>query len=464
MLFNCMISHGHTANDLLYSTIVSIPKNLRSSLCSSDNYRGIALCCSICKLLDLVVLDRFGKYLYTSDLQFGFKSGHSTTLCTAIYIETIDYYLRRNSDVFSCLLDASKAFDKVHYGKLFKLLIKRQVPFLIIRLLYDGYTRQQVSVSWDNSKSRFFGVTNGVKQGGVLSPILFIVYMDELLVLLRKSNIGCHVGSYYAGALGYADDLTLISPSLRSLNKMLSICKSFAAEYNITFNAKKTMCIKFGSPVTDDDNVYLDGTLIQWVDKIKHLGNTLNVSLNDVSDCASKCCVFNASVNKLIGNYGGLQSDILCKLFRSYCCSFYGSPLWNLNSNGFKSCCIQWNKSVRKLLNLSYRTHTWLLGPLMDQPHIGTQLIVKTLRFIDCMLNHSNKLVSYVGNMVKSCATSPVGANIAYLKYKYNINLNDKLPVNVARVINAQVFSPIKQGLIDNAKNLLNVKNGVINI
>jgi hypothetical protein len=58
-LFNAMIVHGHTANELLHSTIISIPKNLRSSLCSSDNYRGIALCCSLCKLLDLIILDLY---------------------------------------------------------------------------------------------------------------------------------------------------------------------------------------------------------------------------------------------------------------------------------------------------------------------------------------------------------------------------------------------------------------------
>jgi len=153
------------------------------------------------------------------------------------------------------------------------------------------------------------------------------------------------------------------------MNQMLSICKSFAAEYNITFNAKKTMCIKFGSPVTDDDKVYLDRTLIKWVERIKHLGNTVNVKLNDVNDCDSKRGLFTASVNKLLGNYGGVQTNILCKFLRSYCCSFYGSQLWDLNSKGFRSCCIQWNKAVRKLFRLPYRTHTWLLGPLIDQPH-----------------------------------------------------------------------------------------------
>ena len=242
---------------------------------------------------------------------------------------------------------------------------------------------------------------------------------------------------------------------------MLSICKSFAAEYNITFNAKKTMCIKFGSPVTDYDKVYLDGNLIKWVERIKHLGNTVNVKLNDVNDCDSKRCLFNASVNKLLGNYGGVQTNILCKLFRSYCCSFYGSQLWDLNSNGFRSCCIQWNKAVRKLFRLPYRTHTWLLGPLIDQPHISIQLTVKTLRFIDCMLHSSNNIVSHIGNIAKCCANSPVGRNIAYMKYKYDINFDDKLSANVARVRNAQNCTLYQQALVYNMKNLINVKNCV---
>ena len=190
----------------------------------------------MCKVLDLVILDQFGKYFYTSELQFGFKKGLSTTLCTAMYMETVYYYVRTHSDVYSCLLDASKAFDKVHYGKLFKLLIRRGVPPLISRLLLDSYTRQRVSVLWGDSRSRVFGASNSVKQGGVLSPILFIVYMDELIVTLSKSQLGCHMGPFYAGALGYADDLTLISPSIRGLNVMLNICQRFAQEYNVTFN------------------------------------------------------------------------------------------------------------------------------------------------------------------------------------------------------------------------------------
>jgi hypothetical protein len=83
LLFNTMLYHGHTANDLLYATIISIPKDMRASLCSDDNYRGISLCSSICKLFDLVIIDKYKVELSTSNLQFGFKNGHSTVMCTA---------------------------------------------------------------------------------------------------------------------------------------------------------------------------------------------------------------------------------------------------------------------------------------------------------------------------------------------------------------------------------------------
>ena len=71
-------------------------------------------------------------------MQFGFKPNHLNLLCTVIYIETINDYANEGSNVYSCLLDASKAFDRVHWGRLFKILIERKVPFLFIRILLDS--------------------------------------------------------------------------------------------------------------------------------------------------------------------------------------------------------------------------------------------------------------------------------------------------------------------------------------
>ena len=84
---------------------------------------------------------------------------------------------------------------------------------------------------------------NGVKQGSVLSAILFTIYIDRLLILLRNSEVGCKIDNCYTGAMSYADDITLSCPSIRGLNRMLDICNKFAAEHYLIFNSKKSLAI-----------------------------------------------------------------------------------------------------------------------------------------------------------------------------------------------------------------------------
>ena len=120
-------------------------------------------------------------------MQFGFKSNHSTTMCSAKYMEIINQYKMKRSNVYSCMLDASKAFDRVHFGTLFILLFKCNLPLGIVRLLLDSYTRQQACTAWDRQKSSFKkNITNGVKQGCVISPRMFTIYIDQLLIRLKN--------------------------------------------------------------------------------------------------------------------------------------------------------------------------------------------------------------------------------------------------------------------------------------
>ena len=160
-----MLVHGYNATDLLSSTIISIPKDARGDMSRRDNYRGIALCNCICKLFDIILMKKYSDVLCTSDQQFAFKANHSTTLCTGILIETASHFVNNNSCVYSCFLDASKAFDKVHYGKLFNLMLKRSVPSVIVRFILDGYTRHRMCAQWERHTSRTFHVCNGVNKG-----------------------------------------------------------------------------------------------------------------------------------------------------------------------------------------------------------------------------------------------------------------------------------------------------------
>ena len=122
----------------------------------------------------------------SSQLQFGFKKGLSTTQCTFSMLEVIDYYNVNKSSVCSLQLDASKAFDRVNYCKLFAELLKRNICPLLLRLLLFMYTRQSLRVKWGNTVSSEFTVSNGVKQGGVLSPILVCYIYRWIVETVRR--------------------------------------------------------------------------------------------------------------------------------------------------------------------------------------------------------------------------------------------------------------------------------------
>ena len=90
--------------------------------------------------------------------------------------------------VYGLALDATKAFDRVEYSRLFALLIERGLNPLYVRLILEMYTNQRMCVRYNGSKSEWFCPTNGVKQGGVLSPTLFAVYIDGMLNNLKHAK------------------------------------------------------------------------------------------------------------------------------------------------------------------------------------------------------------------------------------------------------------------------------------
>ena len=127
-----------------------------------------------------------------TDMQYAYKDTHSITLRSLVYFETLQYYRNCGSNVFSCLLDESKAFDRVHCGKLFNVLLSKKlsivlfVCYLIVMFVKNHVPRGvliiPIILQCPMEPTR-----------GVLSAILFTLYLDKLLIRLQNSNIGCSI-------------------------------------------------------------------------------------------------------------------------------------------------------------------------------------------------------------------------------------------------------------------------------
>ena len=197
------------------------------------------------KIFDHCIISCEDAALKSDDLQFAYKSGMSTIQCASVVTETINYNLHNKSDIYICVctIDASKAFDRVNLFVLFNLLRKRKWCPLYLRFLMYSYCYQRMRVRWNSSNSREFHLSNGVKQGGVLSALFFSVYLDDLLCELRQVNVGCHMNGYFVGTVIYADDITLLGPTRSSILSILNVCDVYARNMDILFNPAKTNCI-----------------------------------------------------------------------------------------------------------------------------------------------------------------------------------------------------------------------------
>ena len=109
--------------------------------------------------------------------------------------DPVNYYVNNGSRVFCGFLDASKAFDRVVHAGLFLKPIQRKIPLIFLDLVITWYSCLFCRVKWGDSYSEWFLVTAGVRQGGILSPYLFNVYMDDLSLRLKKHYAGCTIAN-----------------------------------------------------------------------------------------------------------------------------------------------------------------------------------------------------------------------------------------------------------------------------
>ena len=165
---------------------------------------------------------------------------------------------------------------------------------------------------------------------------------------MKRNGIGCHVGSVYAGAFGYADDVALVGPSLYSIKCMIATCEEFAKKHQITFNLTKLKLLYFNACDGVTSHINLNGQPVSVVHRDKHLGSYIADSIHDRHILHNICDLYQRS-NLLISQFRSCNSETLDRMHKTYCMHMYGCELWNLSCNYINGYKVSRRKNKRRI-------------------------------------------------------------------------------------------------------------------
>ena len=252
-------------------------------------------------------------------------------------------------------------------------------------------------VRWGKVLSKPFKVSNGVRQGSVLSPRFFSVYMDDLSKKLNELNIGCSIGDFIINHMMFADDLVLLSPTTRGLSILLSECHKYGIECDIVFNPKKSavMFIRPDYMLNIRMPIFkINEENIEVVKQYKYLGHIMCDTLSDDLDILRQRKKIFAQGNSLLRKFYLCSIEVKTTLFRSYCSSFYTAQLWTKYSqNIINKLCIAYHNTLKLFIGVNKREHTRPICVSLNVKYCPALIRNLVFRFMNRLLLSNNMLI-----------------------------------------------------------------------
>ena len=351
-LFNLMLEYRYIPESFGRNYIVPIPKprDWHNKALTTDDFRGIAISPLLSKVFESCLYDRFQHFFSSSDNQFGFKKGSGCNFAIYTLYNIVQRFVKDGSTVNVCSIDLSKAFDKVDHSALFIKLMKRLIPVNILDILVLWLQNSWSCVKWKSVFSPFFRLNFGVRQGSVLSPHLFAIYLDDI--------VNCLSFSQKPQIIIYADDILLIAPSVCELQRLLYKCEQELHWLGMMVNSKKSCCMRIGPrcDVTCANLTTINGQELPWVKEMRYLGVYITQSRCFKGDTHENKKSFFRSVNAIFGKVGRVASEeVVLQLLFSKCLPIllFGLEALPLNKSDISSLDFSFNRFIMKLFKTS---------------------------------------------------------------------------------------------------------------
>jgi hypothetical protein len=359
LLYNAMFLNGYVPNRMGISIVLPTVKSMSKSTDDITNYRPISIMPIIGKIFEKCIGRVIDPYFKSHDNQFGFVENTGCNKALFTFRNIVNYFNERGSKVYCCSLDIAKAFDQVDHTVLLRVMLQKGMPYCVVRIFLNWWNKLYDKVSWKGNLSNSFAVLSGVLQGSILGGKFFNLIMDCVLDKLQCSYSGCNVDKIFAGAIAYADDLILLSPSLIGMQDMLDICIRELNELGLKLNIDKCVATIIGKCMGKVQNLLLNNNVFEWNTEFKYLGiifrsgDKLKV---DVSERSKKFIGSVASVlrDRVIGG-----EDVYVHVIKTKCMPllFYGIDCLRLDSISLQKLTVIWNTAFR-----------WALGIYNRQP------------------------------------------------------------------------------------------------
>lgn len=316
---------------------IVFPIHKKGDVNNAENYRGISFMNVVAKIFTGILLNRLEVWVKDNNLlcefQAGFRAGYTTADHIFAIHNIVQCYLQKRKKLYAIFIDFKAAFDSINRSALFYKLSKVGISTKFLNVLKELY-KDTFSAVWDGeSMSDWFGTMSGVRQGCLLSPLLFALYINDIVEVLPS---GIKIAETVIKCLLYADDLVVFAESPESLQLMINKLSEYCKTWDLVVNIAKTKAMIFragGGRHCGNERWVLNGENIEVVNEFKYLGVLLTPQLNLKKHLQAKLktsiYAINSTWKSLLGNKA-VSHSVKYKVFEAAMRSImtYGAQVW----------------------------------------------------------------------------------------------------------------------------------------